>query len=68
MPGKAWLTLTGRDNGLTVIVPVSRVFFVSEQSGGGCEIGVDAHDPVTVRVTESGDEIASMLSDTTGGA
>lgn len=61
MANPGWLWLTGRDDGLPVLVPVARIFFVTQQPGGGCDIGVDAHDPVVINVAESAQAISNKI-------
>jgi len=58
---RGWLILTGREDGLAVLLPASRVFYASDKADGGCDVGVDAHEPVMVTATERVADIAAML-------
>lgn len=64
---RGWLVLTGREDGLAVLLPAGRVFYASDKATGGCEVGVDAHQPVMVKAAERVADIAAMLISDEGG-
>lgn len=65
---RGWLILTGREDGLAVLLPSSRVFYASDKADGGCDVGVDAHEPVMVAAAERVADIVAMLRFDEGGS